>query len=427
VRSASGKPTAFVAITKDISERKEAEEALRKSKDLTTVLQISYKTAQILDLDKMLKLACEETAKALEVDRCSIILFDEQEEEGKIRGIYVKNQPHPPELGESRLLKDYPMLVNLYRRKKRFLQLATIEEAPLSRQEKDSLKKVNVKSFLIVPIDIGKKLLGSFSVATIDRERIFTESEIAFVQTLANHLAIAIQNVRLMDVVKEQTQNLGVLSQRVITAQEEERRRIAQVLHDDIGQILTVMKLNMQMSKQTIPPEFTQVIDRIRDNEELVGQTLEKVRDLTTDLRPPMLDDFGLVPTLRWYIESFSKRTNLQVALKSDNYRSRFPLDVEMVLYRIAQEALTNVAKHARATQVTITLEERNNCGLLTVKDNGMGFDFSKTMKEQKARKGFGLFNIKERVKLLNGDFSINSEPKKGTRLEVRIPRPKGR
>jgi len=384
VRDTSGKATAFVAITKDISERKEAERVLRKSKDLNTILQISYRMTQILDLEKMLQLACRETAKALNVDRCVVFLLDEKEREGMIRASYIENQTNPSVLGAKLSLKDFPTLVRTYKKKERFLHAPTVEKAPLSRKEKEYFRRARVKSFVIVPIDVGKRLLGTFLVGAMEKERVFTDPEITFVQTLASHVAAAVENVRLVELVKQQAENLRILSQRVISAQEEERKRIAQELHDEIGQDLALMKINMEMSKQNVPPELTQVIDRIKDSEKLTAETLERVRNLTTDLRPPLLDDFGLVPTLKWYIENFSKRTNISVTLKSDHCRGRLPLDLEMVLYRIAQEALTNVAKHARANQVSITLEKKNSYALLTVRDNGIGFDIKKMMSEQK-------------------------------------------
>lgn len=427
LRDSSGKITTLVGIIRDITDQKKAVEALRKSKDLTTILEISYKTSQIHDLDKMLQLTCEETAKALGIDRCSISLVDEEEKEGEVRAVYVKNQPHPQILGRKFSVTDFRQILKIYRGKEKFFHAPVVDKAKISRKEKDYFKAEGVKSFVTVAIDAGKKLLGIFVVSSMEKEKVFAESEIAFVQTLASHLAVAVQNIKLMDLVKEQAENLRTLAQRVVSAQEEERKRIAQELHDEIGQILTVMKLNMEMSRREIPSEYTRVIDRIKDSEDLVRETLNEVRNLTANLRPTELDDFGLIPTLNSYVENFYRRTNIQVVLKAENYRGMIPADVEMVLYRITQEALTNVAKHAKAAHVSIILEKKNNYALLTVKDDGIGFDAEGVMKQQKARKGFGLFNIKERVKLLNGSFSITSKPKKGTRLQVRIPCPKGR
>ncbi len=427
LKNSSGEITTLVGIIRDITDQKKAVEALRKSRDLNTILQISYKITQIHDLNKMLESACEETAKALDVDRCSVSLMDEEEKTGEVKAIYIKNQSHPGILGYGFLLTDFPRVLKLYQRKARFVHIPAVEKALLSEKEKEYFRKEGVISFVVVPLDTGKRLLGILLVGSMEKERIFTESEIAFVQTLANHLAVGIQNVRLMNMVKEQAENVEILSQRVITAQEEERKRIAQQLHDEISQDLALMKINTEITRKNVPAELEQVIQRIKDNENLTVQTLNKVRDLTSYLRPPLLDDLGLVETLRWYIKEFSRRTNIKVTLTSERYRSRLHQDLEMVLYRIAQEALANVAKHAQATSASILLEKKNNSVLLAVKDDGIGFDVKKVLREQKMKRGFGLFSMEERVKLLDGSFKLTSKLKKGTSLEVRLPCPKGR
>jgi signal transduction histidine kinase len=132
-----------------------------------------------------------------------------------------------------------------------------------------------------------------------------------------------------------------------------------------------------------------------------------------------MLDDFGLVPALKWHIDNFSKRTNIKVDLKTAHIKGRFPAEVETTSYRILQEALTNVAKHAQATEVTVRLARENDSLCLSVEDNGKGFDSKRTAFP---KEGLGLFSIKERVKLLNGDFGINSKTNRGTKLNVKIP-----
>jgi signal transduction histidine kinase len=353
---------------------------------------------------------------------------DPEKQMGRVNAIYVENQPHPVTLGRQFLLSDFPKVLRLYQRGKRYAHCAPdIEKAALSEQEKEYFRKEGVKSFVVVPIDAGKRLLGILLVSSMKKQRVFAEPEITFLQTLASHLAVAVQNVRLMDLVKEQSENVEVLSQRVISAQEEERKRTAQQLHDEISQDLALMKINTEITRKNVPAELNQVIQRIKDNENLTIQTLNKVRDLTSYLRPPLLDDLGLIDTLRWYIKDFSKRTNIKVTLKSENYRSRLHQDLEMVLYRIAQEALANVAKHAQATKVSILLEKKNNLVLLTVKDDGIGIDLKKVQRERKMKKGFGLFSMEERVKLLNGSFKLTSKLKKGTSLEVSLPCPRGR
>jgi signal transduction histidine kinase len=133
-----------------------------------------------------------------------------------------------------------------------------------------------------------------------------------------------------------------------------------------------------------------------------------------------MLDDFGLFSTLRWYTEDYSRRSNVKVTLKGKEDKYRFPLEIEVNLYRIIQEALTNVIKHAVATEVTIFLSHKNSCAILSVKDNGRGFDIIKL--SGSPHKGTGIYNMKERVNLLGGSFEIISKPGKGTRINVRIP-----
>lgn len=427
VKNASGEPVGFVAITKDISERKKTEQALRKSKDLNTILRISYQTSQILDLDKMLKLACQETAKALEVDRCAVVLVSEKEKTVVVKTIFIKNHPHPDVLGEKIILKDFANLKKMYRmdrKGQRILHVPVIEKAFLSRKEKEYFKKTKMKSLLIVPIEIGKKLLGYLSMGTMEKQRVFTESEIALVQTLANHLAIAIENAKLMEIVRQNSEDLQALSQQVINAQEEERKKIAGELHDEIGQLLTAMKINIDSLEKELPPTLPSTKERIDDLRSILSQSLEYVRNMTQELRPTILDDFGLVPALNWHINNFTKRYEINVQLKTNNFKCRLPFEVETILYRIAQEGLNNIAKHSQAKNVLVLLEMKNSFASLTIKDDGIGFDVEKVLRRPKDKLGFGLFSIKERVNLLKGTFNLISKAKKGTRLEVKIPCP---
>jgi two-component system sensor histidine kinase UhpB len=136
-------------------------------------------------------------------------------------------------------------------------------------------------------------------------------------------------------------------------------------------------------------------------------------------LSPPMLVDFGLIPTLRWFIENYGKRSGIKLSLKTKDKAYRFPQEVEFTLYRIIQEAVTNVAKHAKATEASVSISRKDSTAVLSVRDNGVGFDAAGVLS---APTGMGLLNIKERVDLLGGTFEIISRPRKGTKLNIQIP-----
>src|ERR1051326_4617842 len=174
---------------------------------------------------------------------------------------------------------------------------------------------------------------------------------------------------------------LQMFSRQLIEAQEDERRRIARELHDQIGQILTAVKMNLHAVQQFC--QGSEAGSYVKDNIEAVDQALRLVRDLSVDLRPPILDDLGLTTALHWYVDRYTKRTGLSVDVLIDlpDENERFSRDLETACFRIAQEALTNVVRHAKATHVVVRLARDNHVLLLTVKDNGAGFDVERLRK----------------------------------------------
>jgi len=186
--------------------------------------------------------------------------------------------------------------------------------------------------------------------------------------------------------------------------------------------MLQSMKMNLDRMKRNLssrPQRLEGMDDWLLDTEELLGQTIEDIRTLTFELRPAMLDDFGLIPTLRWYIDNYARRSDIRVSLKTKDKDHRFPPEVEEALYRIIQEALTNVAKHAEATEASVSVSKKGSTAVLSVRDNGIGFDPQKALS---VAKGMGLASIKERVDMLGGGFEIISRPRKGTKLNIQIP-----
>ena len=154
----------------------------------------------------------------------------------------------------------------------------------------------------------------------------------------------------------------------------------------------------------------------------LADRTLEQVRELSLDLRPSMLDDLGLVPTLRWYVNRYAKRLNIEVEFEVIGLEERLSAEVETVLYRAVQEALTNAARHAQASRVRIQLERKESTVAAFIEDDGQGFDREGVAGHEASERGVGLLGMRERVASLEGRLRVQSRPGQGTRLSLEIP-----
>lgn len=214
---------------------------------------------------------------------------------------------------------------------------------------------------------------------------------------------------------------LQMFSRQLIEAQEEERRRISRELHDQIGQILTAIKMNLHTVQQA--RGTSEISSYVKDNIEAVDEALRLVRDLSVDLRPPVLDDFGLVTSLCWYVDRYSKRTGLEVDVVIDllDPNQRFSREVETACFRIAQEALTNIARHAQASQVRLELVRIGHVLLLSIKDDGVGFDLESLRKRAPRAATLGLISMQERAHAAGGTIEINSASSKGTEIRFSL------
>ncbi|GCE06605.1 HAMP domain-containing sensor histidine kinase [Dictyobacter aurantiacus] len=208
----------------------------------------------------------------------------------------------------------------------------------------------------------------------------------------------------------------------IINAQEEERKRVARELHDETSQVLTSLLISLAVLEESITsPEAR---ERIAETRQLAHQTLRAIRSLSIDLRPSALDDLGLMPALRWYIKEYQQKTDIDVDFQTTGMKDRLTSETETVLYRIVQEALTNVARHAHARKVSVILRESDNAIDVTISDNGEGFDVEKlkTKPTLGQERGWGLVGMFERAQLLDGSLDIESHPGQGTVIRAHIP-----
>jgi signal transduction histidine kinase len=237
------------------------------------------------------------------------------------------------------------------------------------------------------------------------------------------------EKTRLFEMVKQQHEQLRALTQRLAEIQEIERKQLAQELHDQVGPNLTALDFNLNIVKAqavaALPGGGESIQTRLGDSLLLVEQTAERIRDVMAHLRPPMLDEQGLVATLRWYGAQFAARVGLNVMVQGTEPDPRLPAPVAEALFRITQEALTNVAKHARATQVVMTLTTGEEMVRLTIADNGFGFE-PERLSESKRRHGWGLRTMAGRAEAVGGFCRVESKHRQGTRVIIEAPRIRG-
>jgi two-component system sensor histidine kinase UhpB len=211
----------------------------------------------------------------------------------------------------------------------------------------------------------------------------------------------------------------------IIDTQENERKRISRELHDEIGQALYAIKFNLEMIDKDLPQTGSVFRDRLGEAKALSNQTLTAMRQLSMDLRPTMLDDLGLIPTLRWYIQNFSNRLGIHSHFHATGFDEKLPPQIETAFYRIVQEALNNVAKHAEADHIEISMEKRNSMIHASVADNGRGFDLETVLHPESPERGFGIVGMQERISLLGGKIQIQTKRGSGTHLRIEVPYPK--
>jgi PAS domain S-box-containing protein len=218
--------------------------------------------------------------------------------------------------------------------------------------------------------------------------------------------------------LRESRDRLRQLSAAAQAAREEEQTRIARELHDELGQALTALKMDVAAIVGELQPDQVTSINRANDMARLLESTVASVRRIATQLRPLMLDDLGLLPTIGWLVNDFSKRTGIAVALSLPDPETDIDPQLSTVIFRVLQESLTNVARHADATQVKITLTCSSAEIRLSVSDNGRGFDGS----EVRSAKTFGLLGMRERAGMTGGMLTVDSAPGSGTSIDMVIP-----
>jgi len=401
-----GKLRGFSVITRDITEQKEIEEALKRSLDVQLAL---YETGRILGSS----LEWEEIgSRLLEVVR-------------RVSNLTAAVISVPDERGELSIWHSSG-LEGLWRRARfapealsaRQKVLQTRERCLLRLRRPDEPEEYLVGLYL--PLLVQDRLIGVLETYGPDA---FVEEGAETLHSLASQAASALENARLYTELSERENQLRALVGRLIRAQEEERRRVAYDIHDGLAQSAAAAHQHLQAFARHHTICSAQDQEELDEALELVRELVGEARQVIYDLRPTVLDDFGLAAAVRLQVATL-RADGLEIDLEESLGDGRLPQEVETTLFRVTQEALTNIRKHARATKARVVLDRPGNVIRLLVSDEGGGFVPKGTASTNGRGEKVGLSGMRERVSLLGGRFELHSEPGRGTTImaEVELP-----
>lgn len=280
-----------------------------------------------------------------------------------------------------------------------------------------ALQEHGYQALMITPIRAKQKRLGIL-VMLCEAAAELTSQQQRLTSGICNQLGIALQNVQLWDELRYKEQLRAQLLNKVVSAQEEERRRISRELHDETGQALTSLLVQLKILERS--DNLPDVKVHVEEMRQRTAQTLQEIRRLAADLRPAALDDLGLVSALEGHIYEFGRKTGIAVDFQTQAIEDlHLPYDVEILLYRVIQESLTNAARHASAGHVNVRFTHESGCIQVCIRDDGQGFDTADVLGRE--NRSLGILGMRERIELLGGQFELTSAPGMGTQVQVTL------
>lgn len=400
-------------LAQAISNARQVNQHHRRADELATVMQ----TVQVLSVEKDLSYFIDRFAthvvRALDASAATIYLCDENENVLQLAGVSG--------IAHSQLPRRIPLDDVWLGHAATHRRTVAFDESLVGQSRFAAALAESLHAGLQVPIVCADELIGVLGVYTFrDKPHAFAPADVRLLELLANQAASHVYNRKMFELVRASRERLQTLSYRLMQAHEEERRAIARELHDEIGQTLTGFQLNLQSLARALPPS----VDPAPLREAMTGieTALEQLRDLSRNLRPSVLDDFGLIPAVEWYVARVRRRSNLNVELLLDSIEPRLPVEIETACFRVLQEAVTNVLRHARATRVHVTLKCETAGLELTVEDDGIGFDVAAALERSSHGASLGLLGMQERILLSGGRVSLTSTPGVGSRIWCVFP-----
>ncbi|MGQ9768356.1 MAG: GAF domain-containing sensor histidine kinase, partial [Anaerolineae bacterium] len=419
---ANGHVIAVIEAMRDVTaERELAETLMRRNEHLSVLNSVARTVNQSLDLAEILNRALEEVLRLASVDVGAIFLRDEIVGSLELRAHRGLSET------AARMIAQFGMMDGSCGGVIEHQRLIVVPEVQRYRSRRtEAVREEQISTLVHVPLMARGCSLGSMCVGT-RQPREFDAHEQELLTAIGNQIAVAVENARLYAELRHKEHVRGELLRKVISAQEEERKRIARELHDEVSQNLAALIYAAEeATEMNQPPEAQRLLDNIHT---VAQQTLDGVHKLIFDLRPTVLDHLGLLPALRWFAQTRLEAAGVRVIVKEECQRSRaqdepcrlLP-EIETAVFRVMQEAINNIARHALARNVHLTMTMTDDGMAMLIEDDGIGFDLMEVSVASDSGRGLGLIGMQERIELVGGHLDIDTAPGYGTRIRVEVP-----
>ena len=386
---------------------------------LVALSRISAAISGLYDLDAILRIGLDNVLNMVKGTVGGIMLLDESSQTLSYRVYHGLSAKYAEEMHLS--LGDG--IAGKVAQSGRSILLEDISSEP-GAAHTDLINLEGLKAFVSVPLQAKDDILGVMNIAS-HKPHLFTKEDMFLLHSIGDLLGIAIEQAKLYEQWTKSRERYRQLARQLLKAQEEERRRIARELHDETSQTLTGLALNLQalINMAEIAniqdPEFKA---RLKKTHSIAVQVSSEVSSLIAGLRPTLLDTLGLIPAIRQYAHDNLTPKGINVSLDLEGVETSLPPEVETALFRVVQGLIGNIIRHSQARNASISLKREGDKLVLSIHDDGKGFDVSEITRIEESGRGAGLFGMKERLRSLGGDGAVESQPGQGTTATAWIP-----
>lgn len=417
IKDRRGNVIAVTELMRDVTEAKEAESrSIEAYKNLVALNAIATAVNQSLDLDTVLYRAIEKTLEIMKRNTGGILLLDEERQ----MLCYRVHNGFSKEYAQSVCFRPGEGIVGKVAQSGEAIMVDDVSTDP--RVAHPSLIAAErLRAFAAIPLRVRDKVLGVLTIASHDARK-FSAEDIQLLESIASQIAIAVENAKLHQEVQHKDESRGELLGEIFSIQEEERRRIARELHDETSQSLASLAASLEAVASMLPLGADETRARLRKVGQVALNALDEIHRIIYELRPTLLDDLGLVAAARWLANNSLGAAGLNVNFKTTGRVKRLTPKMETILFRVIQEAVSNIARHAHAKNTDLTLRFKKDTIIVHIRDDGEGFDVEEAISSRDRPRGLGLLGMKERVELVHGVLNIRSRPGSGTEVEIEIP-----